>query len=111
MDNMLELYGSTCTIRPYDGEAFNVKAFVNPTESTRYNFGAPVYAESGGADRRSYVYVGRADVDLSLLPKGSTIVYEGKAYYVIKSEIYWLHDDAIYCRAVLQLHKGGLTDD
>lgn len=112
IENILDLYGTRCSIRPYGAEeAISCNAFITPMNYKDDSFGGLEYRDNGAYDGRYYRYIGKAENDLSRLPDGSTIVCAGRIYRTDSSDLYVFDNEPLYCRAVLRLYKDGEADD
>ena len=112
IENILDLYGTRCSIRPYGSDqAVSCTAFITPMNYKDESFGGLQHGVNGALDGRYYRYIGKAENDLSRLPDGSTIVSAGRTYRTDSSDIYVFDDEPLYCRAVLRLYKDGEAND
>ena len=96
IDDMIERYGVSCTV----GES-TVKALVQPM---RYRYGSfACFAEEEGMyDERRYLYIGKAEDDLTIMHVGCELESGGVSYVIEFADMYNLCGTPLYCRAVLR---------
>lgn len=108
IDSMIETHGSPCVISGEGVTEAESRAFIEPM---RYKYGsfARDYALDGVYDERYYLYIGKAEHDLSAMPAGTVIKSCGTEYYLDSAEIYHFCGSPLYCRAVLR-RTGGAAE-
>ncbi len=101
VDSIIDRSGSECVLKCGDDVAYT-KAFITPQKTDGKYFGGETGEEAGVFDERRYLYIGKAEYDLSFVGKECTVLCGENLYFVDHAEIYELYGEALYCRGILR---------
>ncbi len=104
IDDIIEKNGVSCRFFD-DNNEITVKAFFQPL---RYKYGSysGTCEEEGLYDERKYLYIGKAENDLTVLPTGFSMESGSILYSLESADMYYLGETAVYCRAVFRRVRG-----
>lgn len=101
---MIRQYGRLCIIVPVEGnKTVKVNAMVNPLLYKNKMYLNDVYLPDGLVDKGVYLYIGDPKVSLEDYPVGTRIRCGENEYTIMRTEQYYVENEAVYTWAVLQL--------
>lgn len=109
IENLIDRYGSKISIE-CDSEVKHTKAFIQPLRYRDRATKIPQINIGGLIDGRFYLYIGKGNCEFSRA-KNTIITSSGRKYVVHTSELFELHNKALYVWAVLAPYKEQRRDD